>query len=87
MANRGLLIIVSSSDRNADGKSFVNPQTGIKSAAYQRFTDPISNGVRGGFDIHIYYNLDKPGEAQYAQDLWERIRRECMFCTAFCLLN
>ncbi len=43
------------SERGEDGKSFVNPQTGVSSTAYDRFVEPISNGLRGGFDVHIYY--------------------------------
>jgi len=31
-----------------DGKSLVNPQTGILSSAYERFADPLDNGIRGG---------------------------------------
>jgi hypothetical protein len=36
-----------SDERAADGKSFVNPQTGILSKSYERFTDPLDNGRRG----------------------------------------
>ena len=64
--------------RNEDGKSLVNPQTGAKSSAYERFTEPLNNGQRGGFDIHIYYDPAKPGDKEHAQSLWERIRRECL---------
>lgn len=67
-----------SSEKNADGKSFVNPPTGKRSTAYERFVDPIDNGERGGFDIHIYFYQENAGQKQYAQELWERIRRECM---------
>ncbi|KAH0541699.1 hypothetical protein FGG08_003862 [Glutinoglossum americanum] len=62
--------------KNAD-KSYVNPQTGILSDAYQRFVDPISNhGPLPGFDIHIYFNPDDQEQTKFAQELWERIRRE-----------
>jgi aromatic ring-cleaving dioxygenase len=53
-----------------------NPQTGILSPAYDKFTSPLDNGIRGGFDIHIYYNLYDPEEAKFARALWERVRRE-----------
>jgi len=35
-------------DRAEDGKSFRNPQTGVLSAAYGKFTEPLDNGRRGG---------------------------------------
>lgn len=34
--------------RNEDGKSFQNPQTGVLSPAYDKFVDPLDNGRRGG---------------------------------------
>lgn len=37
-----------SEERNADGKSLVNPPKDGLSAAYERFTDPLDNGRRGG---------------------------------------
>ncbi|MBE3044471.1 hypothetical protein IMZ48_18260 [Candidatus Bathyarchaeota archaeon] len=37
-----------SEERNADGKSLVNPQREGLSPAYERFTDPLDNGRRGG---------------------------------------
>ena len=37
-------------------RSYVNPQTGVQSQAYKRFADPIANGDKNGFDIHIYFN-------------------------------
>lgn len=43
------------SEKAADGKSYVNKQTGEKSEAYSKFVAPIQNGSRGGFDVHIYY--------------------------------
>jgi DOPA 4,5-dioxygenase len=35
-------------ERAEDGKSFRNPQTGVLSGAYDKFTDPLDNGPRGG---------------------------------------
>lgn len=43
------------SERNEDGKSLKNPQTGRLSKAYEEFPDPLSKDRRGGFDIHIYH--------------------------------
>ncbi len=43
------------SEKAADGKSYINPPTGVKSKAYESFTAPITNGDKGGFDVHIYY--------------------------------
>lgn len=37
-----------SSEVNADGKSLVNPKRDGLSEAYQRFTAPLDNGIRGG---------------------------------------
>ncbi|KAJ5639559.1 uncharacterized protein N7484_007421 [Penicillium longicatenatum] len=42
-------------ERNEDGKSLKNPETGILSKAYEEFPDPVSKGRRGGFDVHIYH--------------------------------
>ncbi|KAK3998372.1 DOPA 4,5-dioxygenase [Cladorrhinum sp. PSN332] len=63
-------------ERNDDGKSFVNPQTGILSPAYEKFISPLDTGRRGGFDVHIYYFQNNPEQTKYARQLWERIRRE-----------
>ncbi|KAH8888585.1 hypothetical protein GQ53DRAFT_654084 [Thozetella sp. PMI_491] len=63
-------------EKNEDGKSYKNPQTGVLSKAYETFTEPLDNGRRGGFDIHIYYFQENPVQTKYAQELWERIRRE-----------
>ncbi|KAK4200812.1 DOPA-like domain-containing protein [Triangularia verruculosa] len=62
--------------RTDDGKSFVNNQTGVKSVAYERFIEPLENGRRGGFDVHVYYFQNNPQHAKYARELWERIRHE-----------
>ncbi|RVX67946.1 putative 21.2 kDa protein [Exophiala mesophila] len=59
-----------------DGKSFKNPKTGIKSEAYNRFTGGVTNGRRGGFDVHIYYHAGSAEQTQFAKELRERIRRE-----------
>jgi len=63
-------------EKAEDGKSYVNPQTGILSKSYKEFTDPLDKGRRGGFDIHIYYFQNNPAQKQFARELWERIRRE-----------
>lgn len=34
-------------ERAADLKSFKNPQTGILSKSYERFVNPLDNGIRG----------------------------------------
>jgi hypothetical protein len=43
------------SAKAADGKAIANPQTGVKSEAYDRFVAPLTNGIRGGFDVHVYW--------------------------------
>lgn len=65
-----------SQDRNEDGKSFKNPTPTSKSEAYSQFVAPITNGIRGGFDIHVYYNHTDESQFTFAKELWERIRRE-----------
>ena len=35
-------------ERNEDGKSLKNTQTGVKSKAYDEFVAPLDNGRRGG---------------------------------------
>ncbi|KAK4190828.1 DOPA-like domain-containing protein [Podospora australis] len=62
--------------RTDDGKSYVNPPTGVLSPAYEKFVEPLDNGRRGGFDVHIYYFQNNPEQTAYARELWERIRRE-----------
>ena len=61
-----------------DGKSYVNPPATAKSPAYSSFTSPIDNGIRGGFDVHVYFEEGDERQLKYAKELWERIRRECM---------
>ncbi|KAL1619334.1 hypothetical protein SLS56_010134 [Neofusicoccum ribis] len=63
-------------DRAEDGKSFVNPPAAKKSEAYTSFPDPIDNGRRGGFDVHIYFYQADASQLKFATELWERIRRE-----------
>ena len=43
------------SEKSEDGKSYVNPPSEAPSTAYEAFVEPIDNGRRGGFDVHIYY--------------------------------
>lgn len=64
-------------DLNEDGKSFKNPAstTGL-SKAYKEFTAGVTNGKRGGFDIHIYYFQNSTFQSQFAKELWQRIRYE-----------
>ncbi|EMC95736.1 hypothetical protein BAUCODRAFT_148615 [Baudoinia panamericana UAMH 10762] len=59
-----------------NAKAFINPAPTTPSQAYNAFTDPISNGTRGGFDIHIYYVQTNEDEVHFATELHERIRRE-----------
>ncbi|KAL5379939.1 hypothetical protein PMIN04_006349 [Paraphaeosphaeria minitans] len=63
-------------EKAGDGKSYVNPPAEKKSEAYTRFTAPITNDIRGGFDIHIYFLQTNAAESKFANELWERIRRE-----------
>ncbi|KAF2005865.1 hypothetical protein P154DRAFT_518117 [Amniculicola lignicola CBS 123094] len=63
-------------EKAADGKSYVNPPAEQKSEAYNSFVAPITNGRRGGFDVHIYFVQSDEEETKYATELWERIRRE-----------
>jgi len=63
-------------EKAEDGKSFVNPPAEKKSLSYKAFPDPISNGIRGGFDIHIYFLQTDEEQTKFATELWERIRRE-----------
>ncbi|KAG6000694.1 hypothetical protein E4U21_005108 [Claviceps maximensis] len=65
-----------SDDKQDDGKSLVNPKREGLSEAYNRFVAPLDNGIRGGFDIHIYYFQHNTEQIKYAAELWERIRRE-----------
>ncbi|TFY77176.1 hypothetical protein EWM64_g6838 [Hericium alpestre] len=45
---------------NPDGKSLYNP----------------SNGVRNGFDFHVYYRQEDESEKQFARELHEKVRQE-----------
>nr|POE48137.1 putative 21.2 kda protein [Quercus suber] len=57
-------------------KSLINPPPSTRSAAYERFPDPISNDARGGFDVHIYFQHTDEYENKFAKELHERVRRE-----------
>lgn len=63
-------------EKASDGKSFVNPPAEKKSESYNSFVAPITNGIRGGFDVHIYFLQTDAEETKFATELWERIRRE-----------
>jgi len=79
-----------SEEKNADGKSYVNPEesqapdaitlSGKKlSKTYEEFAKPLDNSGqkgRGGFDVHIYYFQENEENKKFAKELWERIRRE-----------
>ncbi|KAF8543994.1 DOPA-like domain-containing protein [Trichophaea hybrida] len=60
----------------ADGKSLLNPPSTTLSHAYTSFPPPITNGPRGGFDIHIYHNSSSPSQVTFARELHTRIRLE-----------
>ncbi|KAM0753908.1 hypothetical protein T439DRAFT_322793 [Meredithblackwellia eburnea MCA 4105] len=62
-----------SEDKNADGKSLVNPQRSDKSAWYNGYPDVIDES-NNAFDFHIYYN--KGPQMEHARKLYDRIRRE-----------
>ena len=72
----GLTTYTILSEKAEDGKSFVNPPATQKSAAYSAFPDPITNSIRGGFDVHIYFLQTNPEQVKYAHELWQRIRHE-----------
>ncbi|KAF2436182.1 hypothetical protein EJ08DRAFT_229444 [Tothia fuscella] len=61
---------------SSDGKSYVNPPATERSKAYTEFVSPIDNGIRGGFDIHVYFLQSDEEQTAFAKALWERIRRE-----------
>ncbi len=63
-------------ENNDDGKSLRNPETGVLSKAYSEFTSGVTNGIRGGFDIHIYYFQANELQLAFAKELWQRIRYE-----------
>jgi hypothetical protein len=44
-----------SDERDEDGKSYKNNQTGKLSESYKTFTDGLDNGIRGAFDVHSEY--------------------------------
>ncbi|KAK0850760.1 hypothetical protein LTR91_010056 [Friedmanniomyces endolithicus] len=59
-----------------DAKSYINDPVKQRSPAYTEFTSPLSNGTRGGFDVHIYCLQTDASEFAFATALHERIRRE-----------
>ncbi|KAK3503688.1 DOPA-like domain-containing protein [Neurospora crassa] len=63
-------------EKAADGKSLLNNQTGVLSSAYEKFPEPLDNGRRGAFDVHIYHLPNHPTQARYAAELHSRIRHE-----------
>ncbi|KAL1586056.1 hypothetical protein WHR41_04862 [Cladosporium halotolerans] len=63
-------------DSGPNAKSYINPPSATKSSAYTQFPSPITNGTRGGFDIHIYFQQTSESQTTYAKQLHERIRRE-----------
>ncbi|KAF2147231.1 uncharacterized protein K452DRAFT_293690 [Aplosporella prunicola CBS 121167] len=63
-------------ERNSDGKSYVNPPAEKRSEAYSEFPAPITNGIRGGFDVHVYFLQSDEEQTNFAKQLWERVRRE-----------
>jgi hypothetical protein len=38
-------------EKTADGKSLVNPQTGVLSKSYEQFTEPLDGGIRGALSV------------------------------------
>lgn len=38
-------------EKAADGKSYVNPQTGVLSKSYEKFCEPLDNGRRGALFV------------------------------------
>ncbi|RYP39176.1 hypothetical protein DL766_000546 [Monosporascus sp. MC13-8B] len=69
-----------SDEKNAGGKSLVNPPRDGLSGAYEAFVDPLDKSPRGGLfgksDVHVYHFQRNKEQARYARELWERIRRE-----------
>lgn len=61
---------------SADGKSYINPPSSSVSLSYEKFTSPLDNGIRGAFDIHIYYFQKNSAQLKFARELWQRIRYE-----------
>ncbi|KAF4981839.1 hypothetical protein FZEAL_2418 [Fusarium zealandicum] len=63
-------------EKAEDGKSYVNPPAEKLSEAYDKFIPPLDQGRQGGFDLHIYYMQTNKEQTKYANELWQRIRRE-----------
>jgi hypothetical protein len=55
-------------ERNEDGKSFKNPQTGVLSTAYERFPEPLDNGRRGGLYVHLVPSTPLGTEQTFGTD-------------------
>jgi DOPA 4,5-dioxygenase len=47
-------------EKNEDGKSYKNPQTGVLSPAYERFPEPLDNGRRGGLYVQPFTSPNPP---------------------------
>jgi len=45
-------------EKAADGKSYVNPQTGVLSKSYEVFTVPLGKGTRGGLYVSKSFEND-----------------------------
>jgi hypothetical protein len=41
-----------------NAKSYINPQTGILSKSYEKFVEPLDNGIRGA--LSVFPNRTKP---------------------------
>jgi len=62
--------------KDSNGTHYINEDKGVLSKAYTEFVHPLTNGARGGFDVHIYYFQNNPEQSKFAAELHERIRRE-----------
>ncbi|KAJ4145214.1 hypothetical protein LMH87_004069 [Akanthomyces muscarius] len=58
------------------GGDVASPTSQRLSQVYETFTAPVDTGPDGGFDVHVYYFQDNAAQKKYAQELWERIKRE-----------
>lgn len=76
-------VLTTPSERNDDGKSYKNPQHGVRSKAYEVFPDPLNKGQRGGFDIHIYhYQVGIPAPLNHTSSTHTRHRiTQIKLCT------
>ncbi|CEQ39997.1 SPOSA6832_01562, partial [Sporobolomyces salmonicolor] len=65
-------------DRNADGKSLVNPprkEGEPLSEWYERYPEELDES-NNAYDFHIYYNAGVPVELEHARKLHQRVRYE-----------